>query len=99
VQTQREIILNRQRDIVAAFARQLARAYPLRVTKVNQTALTMIVFGMINWTFTWLEPNGKMTYAHFADEVIAVLERGLAPEISAETDVASQQTKGFPGAI
>ncbi|KAG0162831.1 hypothetical protein DFQ28_003257 [Apophysomyces sp. BC1034] len=78
VQTQRAIILDRQRDIVAAFARQLARAYPQRVTKANQTALTMMVFGMINWTFTWLKPGGKMTYAHFADEVVAVLERGLA---------------------
>ncbi|MEJ2768634.1 TetR/AcrR family transcriptional regulator [Mycetohabitans sp. B46] len=77
VQTQREIILDRQRDIVAAFARQLARAYPRRVTKANQMALTMMVFGMINWTFTWLKPGGKMTYADFADEVVAVLERGL----------------------
>ncbi|WP_338911298.1 TetR/AcrR family transcriptional regulator [Mycetohabitans rhizoxinica] len=77
VQTQREIILDRQRDIVAAFARQLARAYPRRVTQSNQMALTMMVFGMINWTFTWFKPGGKMTYADFADEVIAVLERGL----------------------
>lgn len=77
VQTQREIILDRQRDIVAAFARQLARAYPRRVTKSNQMALTMMVFGMINWTFTWLKPGGKMTYSNFADEVVAVLEHGL----------------------
>jgi AcrR family transcriptional regulator len=80
VDTQREIILNRQRDIVAAFSRQLARAYPQRVTKTNQTALTMMVFGMINWTFTWLKPGGRMTYARFADEVIAVLEHGLAEQ-------------------
>jgi AcrR family transcriptional regulator len=80
VDAQRETILNRQRDIVAAFSRQLARAYPQRVTKNNQTALTMMVFGMINWTFTWLKPGGKMTYERFADEVIAVLERGLSEQ-------------------
>ncbi|WP_323069605.1 TetR family transcriptional regulator [Mycetohabitans endofungorum] len=85
VQTQRAIILDRQRDIVAAFARQLARAYPRRVTKSNQMALTMMVFGMINWTFTWLKPSGTMTYANFANEVVAVLERGLVapPDVAA----------------
>jgi len=36
--------LPRQRDIVAAFARQLARAYPKRATKDDQTALTMTVW-------------------------------------------------------
>jgi AcrR family transcriptional regulator len=75
---QRDLILNRQRDIVAAFTRQLARAYPGRVTPNNQTALTMMVFGMINWTFTWLKSGGPLGYAEFAEEVVKVLENGLA---------------------
>lgn len=75
---QRELILNRQRDVVAAFTRFIRRAYPDRVTPANQTALTMMLFGMINWTFTWLRPGGPMSYAGFADEVVAVLDRGLA---------------------
>ncbi|MBL8389547.1 MAG: TetR family transcriptional regulator [Hydrogenophaga sp.] len=77
-EVQRELILNRQRDVVAAFTRFLKRAYPERVTPANQTALTMMLFGMINWTFTWLRPGGAMSYAAFADEVVAVLERGLS---------------------
>jgi len=76
-QTQRELIVNRQRDVVAAFTRFLRRAYPQRVTAANQTALTMMLFGMINWTFTWLRPGGPMSYAAFADEVVTVLEGGL----------------------
>ena len=75
---QRELILNRQRDVVAAFTRFLRRAYPERITPANQTALTMMLFGMINWTFTWLRPGGPMSYAAFADEVVAVLEQGMA---------------------
>lgn len=75
---QRELILNRQRDVVSAVTRFLKRAYPGRFTAANQTALTMMVFGMINWTFTWLRPGGALSYAAFAEEVIAVLERGLA---------------------
>ncbi|GLU34136.1 TetR/AcrR family transcriptional regulator [Trinickia caryophylli] len=78
VDAQREIILDRQRDIVAAFSRQLARAYPERVDKDNQTPLTMMVFGMINWTFTWLKPGGQLGYQDFARQVVDVLEHGLA---------------------
>jgi AcrR family transcriptional regulator len=76
---QRELILNRQRDVVSAVTRFLRRAYPARLNAVNQTAVTMMLFGMINWTFTWLRPGGAMSYAAFAEEVIAMLERGLAP--------------------
>jgi AcrR family transcriptional regulator len=74
---QREIVLDRQRDIVAAFTRQLARAYPKRVSRENQTALTMMVFGMINWTFTWLKPGGKLAYGDFAEQVVDMIENGL----------------------
>jgi AcrR family transcriptional regulator len=76
--SQRDLILQRQRDIVSAFTRFLRRAYPERCTDANQTALTMMVFGMINWTFTWLRPGGAMSYADFANEVIATLEHGFA---------------------
>jgi hypothetical protein len=73
----RELILQRQRDIVSAFTRFLRRAYPERLTDANQTAMTMMLFGMINWTFTWLRPGGAMSYADFANEVIATLEHGF----------------------
>lgn len=74
---QRELILNRQRDVVSAVTRFLCRAYPKRLTDTNQNAMAMMLFGMINWTFTWLRPGGPMSYAAFAEEVIAVLERGM----------------------
>ncbi len=75
--SQRELILQRQRDVVSAFTRFLRRAYPERLTDANQTAITMMLMGMINWTFTWLRPGGPMSYADFADEVVLTLERGL----------------------
>ena len=73
----RELILNRQRDVVAAVTRALRRAYPNRLNASNQTAITMMMFGMINWTFTWLRPGGPISYVAFAEEVIALLEKGL----------------------
>ena len=48
------------------------------MTAANQTPVAMMLFGMINWTFTWLRPGGPMSYAQFAEEVISMLERGLA---------------------
>ena len=57
--------------------RFLRRAYPQRVSEDNQTAL-MMLFGMINWTFTWLRPGGAMTCADFAEQGVAFVDRGLA---------------------
>ncbi len=75
---QRELILDRQRDLVSAVTRFLRRAYPHRLNDTNQTALTMMLFGMINWTFTWLRPGGPMSYKAFAEEVVTLLEKGMA---------------------
>jgi AcrR family transcriptional regulator len=75
--SQRGLILQRQRDVVSAVTRFLRRAYPERLNDANQTAVTMMLFGMINWTFTWLRPDGPMSYADFANEVIATLEHGF----------------------
>lgn len=76
-EAQRELILDRQRDVVSAVTGLLRRAYPRRLDNHNQTALTMMLFGMINWTFTWLRPGGPISYSAFAEEVIRVLEHGF----------------------
>ena len=60
-----------------AVTRALRRAYPGRLNASNQTAITMMLFGMINWTFTWLRPGGPISYVAFAEEVILLLEKGL----------------------
>lgn len=75
---QRDLIVQRQRDLIAAVTRFLRRAYPQRLTLKNQTPVAMMLFGMINWTFTWLRPGGELSYAAFAEEVISMLERGLS---------------------
>ena len=75
--SQRELILDRQRDVVSAVMRALRRAYPQRLNPQNQTAITMMLFGMINWTFTWLRPGGAMSYSAFAEEVVAMVDKGL----------------------
>jgi hypothetical protein len=39
----------------------------------------MALFGMINWTFTWLRPAGELSYADFAETVVAFIRGGLSP--------------------
>lgn len=76
-EAQRARIIARERAVVDAFAENLKRAFPKRVTAANQRALTMMLMGAMNWTFTWLKPDGPLSYADYADEVIRVLFRGL----------------------
>lgn len=74
---QRERIVARERAVVDAFAEALKRAFPKRVTPDNQRALTMMLMGAMNWTFTWLKPGGALSYADYADEVTRVVIKGL----------------------
>ncbi len=74
---QHALIVQRQRDVVSAFTRFVRRAYPVQVGAHNQTAVTMMLMGMINWTFTWLKPGGAMSYVQFAEHVISMLDNGL----------------------
>jgi AcrR family transcriptional regulator len=74
-------ILDAQRRLVAFFADAVKAAYPDRIGPKNKAALTMLLFGMINWTFTWLKPgngiDGKLSYAGFATMVETMFTRGI----------------------
>ncbi len=76
-EAQRALVVQRQRQVVNALGDMLSQAYPERVTSQNKIPLTMMLFGMINWTFTWLRPQGPLSYDAFAQEVIATLENGF----------------------
>lgn len=74
---QRETIVERERAVVEAFARALKCAFPARVTAANQRPITMMLMGAMNWTFTWLKPDGPLSYGDYAAEVSRVMLRGL----------------------
>lgn len=93
-QEQRDTILNRQRELVAAVTRLMRRAYPRRVSARNQTAITMSLFGMINWTFTWLRPDGPMRYTDYAEQVIAMLDHGLLGPAAARPRTRADNAPG-----
>jgi AcrR family transcriptional regulator len=72
---QRIEVLNLEREVVQRFADLIAKTYTIDGERAK--VLTMCVFGMINWTFTWLRPGGTITYAQFAETVVGMLESGL----------------------
>jgi AcrR family transcriptional regulator len=72
---ERNLVLNLERDVVQSFADLIAKTYEIDAPRSK--VLTMCVFGMINWTFTWLHPGGAISYRQFAETVVGMLESGL----------------------
>ncbi|MFM8346330.1 MAG: TetR/AcrR family transcriptional regulator, partial [Betaproteobacteria bacterium] len=50
-----------QRRVVQAFADVVQEIRPELVQAGLHKAVTMLLFGMINWLFTWLRPGGTLT--------------------------------------
>ncbi|RJF95982.1 TetR/AcrR family transcriptional regulator [Noviherbaspirillum saxi] len=73
----RERILERERRVVAAFAGVIRQIRPEIDEARLATPLTMLLFGMINWMFTWLKPDGTLTYESMATIVADLFFGGL----------------------
>ncbi len=71
----REKVLDLERRVVQSMAELVKATY--RIDLGQAKVLTMCVFGMINWTFTWLDPKGRISYPDFAEIVVGMLESGL----------------------
>ncbi len=78
----RERVLGRERAVVAGFARALGGVQPRLQQAQLTTPLTMLLFGMINWMFTWMKPDGELTYEHMAP-IVADLFMGGLPAVRA----------------
>ena len=73
----RERILGKEREVVAAFARVVAALRPdLRDAALGKP-LTMLLFGMVNWMFTWMRPEGALAYEDMAPVVADLFLGGL----------------------
>jgi hypothetical protein len=52
------------------------------------TPYTMLLFGLVNWTYTWYEPKGPVSPAELADRITDLFLNGF-PNVSATLSVAS----------
>ena len=83
-------VLELQRQVVSSFANAIAQVRPELVAADLNKPLAMLLFGMMNWMFTWLQPDGKLSHADMAPVVADLFLGGLGavktqkpqPEIS-----------------
>lgn len=78
----RQAVLAAQRRVVAAFAQAVAALRPDLQALHLHTPLAMLLFGMINWTFTWLKAQGPLRHETLAPVVTALFFGGL-PAVAA----------------
>jgi AcrR family transcriptional regulator len=73
----RERILGKEREVVAAFAKVVATLRPDLKKAALGKPLTMLLFGMVNWMFTWMQPQGALSYEAMAPVVTDLFLGGL----------------------
>jgi TetR/AcrR family transcriptional regulator len=73
----RNRVLRKERAVVAAFAATIAQARPDLANAALDKPLTMLLFGMINWMFTWLSPEGRLRHDDMAPIVADLFLGGL----------------------
>ena len=73
----RQRILDQQRAVVAGFAQAVAGLRPELHLAALATPMTMLLFGSINWMFTWMQPDGALDYDTLAPMVADLFLGGL----------------------
>jgi len=73
----RERVLSKERELVSRYARVVGAIRP-ELTEAELTKpVTMLLFGMINWMFTWMRPGGGLDYEAMAPIVADLFLGGL----------------------
>ena len=70
-------VLGIERAVVAAFADTVADLRPALARAALDKPVTMLLFGMINWMFTWMRPDGAIDYGAMAPVVADLFVGGL----------------------
>ena len=73
----RERVLDKERTVVAGFARAVVALRPDLKMAGLAKPLTMLLFGMINWMFTWMRADGALDHAAMAPVVADLFLGGL----------------------
>jgi AcrR family transcriptional regulator len=75
--THRNLVNAKQRRVVQAYADAIAAAAPQLAGDALLKPVTMTLFGMINWTFTWLKDDGPVRHGQMARVVADLFLRGV----------------------
>jgi AcrR family transcriptional regulator len=80
---ERAAVIEKERAVVDAFAAAIAKLKPRWTRKALRVPLAMILFGMINWTFTWLRADGPLRYDDMAEVVAEIFLHGVTAQAAA----------------
>jgi AcrR family transcriptional regulator len=75
--TDRERVLDKEREVVRGFAQVVGTLRPDLEHAAMSKPLTMLLFGMVNWLFTWMKPGGRLDYDAIAPMVADLFLGGL----------------------
>ena len=84
----RQRVLGTQRTVVNGFARAVIELRPDLKKASIAKPLTMLLFGMINWMFIWMRPDGELDYDAMAP-VVADLFLGGLPAVRVPQRIVS----------
>lgn len=73
----RSRVLGIESKIVGAFAEAIAAVRPGLAGAELERPLAMLLFGMINWMFTWFRPDGRLSHEQMAPIVTDLFLGGL----------------------
>lgn len=74
----RSRVLAKERKVMLGYADVVKKLAPQSDRTDLIKPLTMILFGMINWTFTWFKERGPLSYADMAPVVADLFLGGVA---------------------
>ncbi|MDE2253418.1 MAG: TetR family transcriptional regulator [Betaproteobacteria bacterium] len=74
----RDRILGIEREVVGHFARAIAATRPELEPASLDKPLAMLLFGMINWLFTWFKPGQPLDYPTLAPLVADLFLNGVS---------------------
>ncbi len=77
-EAEREAVLAAQRRVVQAFADAVAVLRPGLAAEGLAKPMAMLLFGMMNWTFTWLRAEGPLTHEALAPLIARLFVGGSA---------------------
>ena len=73
----RQRVLDKEREVVRGFAQVVGALRPDLRESAMAKPLTMLLFGMINWMFTWMKPEGRLDYEAMAPVVTDLFLGGI----------------------
>jgi AcrR family transcriptional regulator len=91
----RKRILDKERLVVAGFAKAVAEVRQLPGGQNLAKPLTMLLFGMVNWMFTWMKPGGELDHAAMGP-IVADLFLGGIGNVQAPAAVPAKKTVRQP---